>query len=67
MFHNRNIPQCESKKKFPLLSLVSYLFNVVSNNRYLTRGNNENVLNVFVSRQVLPLVIRTFLDCVMIH
>ena len=28
--------------KFLLLSLVWYLFNVVSDNRYLTRGTNRN-------------------------
>ena len=60
------------KKKFPLLSLVWWLVNVVSNNRHLTRGSNGNVLsitttgNALVAR-VLPLVTRTFLDLVRIY
>ena len=60
-------------KKFPLLSLVWYLFNVVSGNRHQTKGSNGNVLsitttgNVFVARWVLPLVPRPILDFVMIH
>ena len=44
--------------KFPLLSLVWYLFNVLSGNRYPTRvyGNalNTTTRNVFVTRWVLP-------------
>ena len=34
------------KQKFPLLSLVWYLFNMVSGNRYLTIGNNGNGLSI---------------------
>ena len=52
----------EKKMKFPLLSLVWYLFNMVSGNRHQTRGSNGNPLsNVFVTRQVLPLVTRQVL------
>ena len=46
----------------PLLFAVWYLFRVVSGNRYLPRGSNENTLcitstgNVFVARWVMPLV-----------
>ena len=61
------------KKNFPLLSLGGYLFTVVSSNRYLPRGTNENILcitntcNVFVIRWVIPLVTVPLLDFVMIH
>ena len=61
------------KMKFPLLSLVWYLFNVVSGNRHQTRGSSENVLsstttgNVLVARWVPPLVTRPILDFAMIH
>ena len=34
------------KKKFPLLSLVRYLFKVVSGNRYVTRGSNGNTVSI---------------------
>ena len=50
------------KIKFLLLSLVWYLFNVVSGNKHPTGGSNGNALsittitNVFVARWVLPLV-----------
>ena len=61
------------KNKFPLLSLIWYLFKVVSGNRYQTRGSNGNALSItttgdiFVASWVLPLVTRPFLDFVMIH
>ena len=64
MPHNKYIPPCSGKNKFPLLSLIWYLFNVVSGNRHLTRGSNGNPLsftttgNVFVTRWVLSLVTR---------
>ena len=32
------------KKKFPLLPVDWYLFEVVTGNRYLPRGSNENAL-----------------------
>ena len=44
------------KKNFTLLSIGWYLFRVVSGNRYLPRGSNENALyitstgKVFVAR-----------------
>ena len=44
-----------ARKKFPVLSLVWYLFTVVSGNRYLTRGSNGNVLttsNIFVYKYI---------------
>ena len=47
------------KKNFPLLSVGWYLVRVVSFNRYLPRGSNENALyitgtgNVFVARWVI--------------
>ena len=50
------------KKNFPLHSADWYLFRVVSGNRYLPRGSNENALyitstgNASVSRWVIPLV-----------
>ena len=50
------------KNEFPLLSVSWYLFRVLSGNRYLPRGSNENALyinstsNVYVARQVIPLV-----------
>ena len=57
------------KNNFPLLPVDWYLFRVVSGNRYLPRGSNENTVyitstgNVSVSRWVtIPL-----LDFVMIH
>ena len=52
------------KKKFPVLSLVWYLFNVVSSNIYLIIGSNGNV---FVARWILPLVTKPILDLVVIH
>ena len=61
------------KKKFPLLSVGWYLFRVVSGDRYLPRGSNENALcitstgNIFVSSWVIPLVTIPLLDLVMIH
>ena len=61
------------KKNFPLLSVVWYLFRVVSSNRYLPKVCNENALyitsigNVFVSRWVIALVAIPLLDSVMIH
>ena len=61
------------KSNFPLLSVGWYLFRVVSGNRYLPRGSNENTLcitstgNVSVARWVIPLVTILLLDLVMIH
>ena len=61
------------KRNFPLLSVGWYLFGVVSGNRYLPRGSNENTLcitntgNVSVARWVIPLVTILLLDLVMIH
>ena len=61
------------KSNFPLLSAGWYLFRVVSGNRYLPRGSNENTLcitstgNVSVGRWVIPLVTILLLDLVMIH
>ena len=62
-----------AKKNFPLLSVGWCLFRVVSGNKCLPRGSNENTLcitstgNVFVARWVIPLVTITLLDLVMIH
>ena len=61
------------KSNLPLLSVGWYLFRVVSGNRYLPRGSNENTLciastdNVSVARWVIPLVATLLLDLVMIH
>ena len=61
------------KSNFPLLSIGWYLFRLVSCNRYLLRGSNENTLcitstgNVSVARWVIPLVTILLLDLVMIH
>ena len=61
------------KSNFPLLSVGWYLFRVVTGNRYLPRGSNENTLcitstgNVSVARWVIPLVTILLLDLVMIH
>ena len=61
------------KNNFPLLSVVWYLFRVVSGNRYLPRGSNENTLcitstgNVSVARWAISPVTILFLDLVMIH
>ena len=61
------------EKNFPLLSVGWYLLRVVSANRNLPRGRNENTLcitsagNVFVARWVIPLVNILLLDFVMIH
>ena len=58
---NRYIPWCIGEKNFPLLSVGWYLFRVVSGDRYLPRGSNDNALyitstgNVFVARWVIPL------------
>ena len=48
------------KNDFPLLSVGWCLFRVVSGNRYLPRGSNENALyitgtgNVSITRGVIP-------------
>ena len=64
------------KKNFPLLPVDWYLFQVVTGNRYLPRGSNQNALfiisiistgNVSVSRWVINLVTIPLLDFVMIH
>ena len=48
------------KKKIPLIfGLYMYLFNMMSDNRYLPRGSNEKALcittngNVFIARHVI--------------
>ena len=61
------------KKNFPLLPVDWYLLRVVTGNRYLPRGSNENALfitstdNVSVSRWVITLVTILLFDLVMIH
>ena len=61
------------KSNFPLLYAGWYLFKVVSGNRYLPRGSNENMLcttstgNASVARWVIALVTILVLDLVMIH
>ena len=61
------------KKNFPLLPIDWYLFQVVTGNRYIPRGSNENSLfinstgNVSVTRWVITLVTILLLDFVMIH
>ena len=61
------------KTNFPLLSVGWCLFRVVSGNRYLSRGSNENILcvtstgNVSVARWIIPLVTILLLDLVIIH
>ena len=56
------------KSNLPLLSVGWYLFRVVSGNRYLLRGSNENTFcitstgNVSVARWVMPLVTILLLD-----
>ena len=59
------------KMIFPLLFLGWYLFRVVSNNGYLTRGGNANAHsiatngNVSVTGWVIPLVTVPFSDLLM--
>ena len=63
------------KRDFPLLTVGWYLFRVVSGNRYLPSGSNENALyinrpstgNVSVSRWIILLVTIPVLDFVIIH
>ena len=61
------------KSNFPLLSVGWYLFRVVSGNRYLLQGSNENTLfitstcYVSVSRWVTTLVAIPLLNFVMIR
>ena len=61
------------KKNFPLLSVGRYLFRVVTGNKYLLRGSNENAHfitstgSISVSRWVITLVTITLLDFFMIH
>ena len=40
------------KKKFPILSLVRYLFKVVSGYRYVTRGSSGNILSITLTGSV---------------
>ena len=40
------------RKKFPLLYLVWYLYNVVSGNRYPTRGSNGDALSTTTTGNV---------------
>ena len=61
------------KSNLPLLSVGCYLFRVVSSNRYIPKGSNENTLcitstdNVSVARWVIPVVTILLLDLIMIH
>ena len=61
------------KSNFPLLFVGWYLFRVVSGNRHLPRGSNENTIcitstcNVSVARWVTLLVAILLWDLVMIH
>ena len=61
------------KKNCQLLPVDWYLFQVVTGNRYLPRGSNENALfitstgNVSATRWVIPLVTILILDFVIIH
>ena len=61
------------KRLLLLLSLIRYLFGVVNDNGYLTRGSNGNVHsvtmngNVSVASWVIPLVTMPYLGFVMIH
>ena len=61
------------KSNYPLLSVGWYLFWVVTGNRYLPRGSNENSLcssvtgSVSVARWVISLVTILLMDLVMIH
>ena len=61
------------KKNFPLLPVDWYLLQLVSGNRYLPGGSNENTLfitstgNVSVSRWVITSVTIPLSDFVMIH
>ena len=49
------------KKKFPLLSLVCYLFNVMNDNRHKTRGSSGNALSAIpLVMYLLSLVTRPF-------
>ena len=63
----------EVKKNFLLLPVDWYMLQVVTGNRYLPRGSNENAPfitntgNVSVSRWVIPLVTIPLLDSVMSH
>ena len=61
------------KKNFPLLPIDRYLSRVVTGNRYLPSGSNDNALcitstgNIPVAGWVIPLVTILLLDLVMIH
>ena len=61
------------KKNFPLLPADWYLSQVMTGNRYLPKGSNENALfitstgNVSVNKWVITLVTIQLLDFVMIH
>ena len=57
-------PQCGSKKKFPLLFLVWYLFNTLSGS---VNDRITATSDVIVSRYALSMATRPFLDLVMIH
>ena len=45
-------PDEVEKKKFLLLHLDGYLFSVAHGNRYLPRGNKENVLSTTIAGNV---------------
>ena len=61
------------KRNLPLLPVDWYLFRVMTGNRYLPRGSNENALfmtstgNVSVSRWLITLATIPLLDFVMIQ
>ena len=45
-------PDEVGKKKFLLLYLDGYLFNVTHGSRYLPRGSKENILSITIVRDV---------------
>ena len=57
-------------KNFPLLSVGSYLFRVVIDNRYLPRGNNDVVLLALLmyllagGSKTIPLLEFTMIYCI---
>ena len=61
------------KNNFSLLTVGWYLLRVLTGNRYLPRGSNENTLcitstcNVPIGRWVIPLVTILLLDLVIIQ
>ena len=71
--HSRYITQCGSKKEIciTISGLVSVQYREC--NRYLTRGSSGSALsitttgNVFVTRWVVPLIIRQYFGLFVIH